>query len=428
VTNQTTSQLIFDGCEYVTRTGQAPPQRSNVVSGEGLQFSIQGPEPDWKNFIVTANANGPLDPPDMGTFAFNSSGFPSWDSGREFSDRPSGDQQVGEGAWGIQTGDVGSGTTYSTFLERAMRSGFDDVVPYDFEIRFTEEGGYGFDAFVVSEANTGGIFPVPFELWNIGIGTPDDSSDDYRLIPYIIDWDDNGWNLQDFDHGISGGTDDPESDWIYWRRPEDTSPGTAGYDAWEAAALALPPNGNGIPASPDGSFSGVLTDAELIARMVLVNWNGGDVAGGVYDQDLPEVGTVFRLITAKPNQVGDSFTLETTGLGVAEPDLASRLDEIGIVPNPYKGASAYEVSQLVDEVRFTNMPTQATIRVFTVNGTLLRTMVKNSPELNFSWDLTTEESLPLASGMYLVHVEVPNVGEKVIKFGVVKKRISLNAF
>jgi hypothetical protein len=42
--------------------------------------------------------------------------------------------------------------------------------------------------------------------------------------------------------------------------------------------------------------------------------------------------------------------------------------------------------------------------------------------------LTTDTQLPLSSGMYLIHVDVPDVGEHVIKFGVVKKRIQLNVF
>ncbi len=81
------------------------------------------------------------------------------------------------------------------------------------------------------------------------------------------------------------------------------------------------------------------------------------------------------------------------------------IDNIGITPNPYKGASSYEVSQLVDQVRFTNMPNQATIRIFTVAGTLVRTLEKNSASASFPWDLTTEEGLPVASGMYIIHVD-----------------------
>jgi len=160
---------------------------------------------------------------------------------------------------------------------------------------------------------------------------------------------------------------------------------------------------------------------------VLVNWNAGEAPP--YTQDLPETGTVFRIVTDKPNQPGDVYTLSTVGLGAQAPDQATqqaRLDEIGIVPNPYKGASNYEVSQFVDEVRFTNLPDVATIRVFTLNGTLIKTIEKNSPGVaTISWNLATDTNLPIASGMYIIHVETP-VGEKVLKFGVVKKRIQLN--
>jgi hypothetical protein len=181
-----------------------------------------------------------------------------------------------------------------------------------------------------------------------------------------------------------------------------------------------------------------------MGRTVMFNWNGGDTeACGApqawnspdpsqtgYNQDIPETGTVVRILTTKPNQPGDTFTVSTDGLGArarTEEEQVAALDDIGIVPNPYKGASAYEVTQLTDEVRFTNMPDQATIRVFTLNGTLITTMEKNSPDNSFPWNLTTQEGLPIASGMYIIHVETP-LGDKVLKFGVVKKRIQLNTF
>ena len=99
------------------------------------------------------------------------------------------------------------------------------------------------------------------------------------------------------------------------------------------------------------------------------------------------------------------------------------------MPNPYKGASSYEVSQLTDRVRFTNLPDVATIRIFTLNGSLIRTLEKQSAGVaTLSWNLTTNNNLPIASGVYLIHIEVPGVGEKVLKFAVVKKRIQLNTF
>ncbi|MFT5514156.1 MAG: hypothetical protein ACI80V_000262 [Rhodothermales bacterium] len=99
---------------------------------------------------------------------------------------------------------------------------------------------------------------------------------------------------------------------------------------------------------------------------------------------------------------------------------------IGITPNPYKGASDYEVSSITDEVRFTNMPEQATIRVFQLSGTLVRTLVKNSREPFITWNLRTDNNLPIGSGLYIIHVET-EAGDQVIKFGVVKKQVFLNA-
>jgi hypothetical protein len=201
------------------------------------------------------------------------------------------------------------------------------------------------------------------------------------------------------------------------------TPGQGGYDAWlqETISTCYPDNGDCHP---------TLHGNETFARMVYVNWNGGDVAGAVYDSDMPEAGTVFRIATTKPNQPGDSFVFSTDGLGArARTDEENRaaVDNIGITPNPYKGASDYEVSQLVDQVRFTNMPNTATIRIFTVAGTLIRTLEKNSASASFPWDLTTEDGLPIASGMYIIHVD-SEFGEKVLKFGVVKKRVQLNTF
>ena len=167
-----------------------------------------------------------------------------------------------------------------------------------------------------------------------------------------------------------------------------------------------------------------------MARTVLINWNGGDVTtGGPYNQDMPEQGSVIRIITNKVNAPGVVFKLETSEYAPVTGDAEaakSGLEALAIVPNPYKGVSDYELSNLSDVVRFTNMPEQATIRVFTVAGTLVKTIVKSGPATSIDWDLLTEQGLPVSSGMYLVHVDVPNVGEKVIKFGVVKKRIQLD--
>ena len=138
--------------------------------------------------------------------------------------------------------------------------------------------------------------------------------------------------------------------------------------------------------------------------------------------------TMFCLIslTAVP-----AFS-QDNGFGVQEASAELKQDqlkEIGIVPNPYKGASIYERSQLIDEVRFTNLlAEQTTVRIFTLNGSLIREMEKPAGSRTLTWNLTTENNLPIASGVYLVHLDVAGVGETVVKFAVVRKQTQLDVF
>jgi hypothetical protein len=385
---------LFDGTAAYAST-HTVPIGNNVLSVDGVSMNVLGPEPGFLDFKVTANASGPLASP--AGAAADWYGFPG--QGRPGLNGVQ--QQVDGGQWLIQAG--GGTGPYAQFLSRWARNG-PVYGAYDYEIRFTGNG------VGLMYWGDGSVVPAP-EIWNTGIGTPDDPSDDFQYCPLLLDENgDNLWNMHATDHPVSGASNDPYTDWIYW------------YECDYAAEVS-------------SGFDFATLGGEIFGRTVLVNWNAGDVSDGTLDavpedQRMPEMGTVFRIETTKPNQPGDMFSMSTDGLGArarTEAENRAAIDEIGITPNPYKGASSYEVSQLVDQVRFTNMPNQATIRIFTVAGTLVRTLEKNSASASFPWDLTTEEGLPIASGMYIIHVDT-EWGEKVLKFGVVKKRIQLNTW
>ena len=423
---------VFDG----NIGGQPAPLRENVILIDGLQFSVTGPAPGMLGFKMIANAAGTLDPPDMAAFAFNSSGFPRV----EGRDRPEGgrNQSTNGSTWGIHVGggsgaygnEAGPFNSGSTWVGRSIREGSElnpwpNVGSDDYEWRFTADCFAGIDGSITEGEcvgwrgfGDGAIVEVPFELWDTG--TTSDPADDFRMLPLICEivcTGDDGHVDGVFDiagdHPISGGTNDPFSDWIYWYKPEDNgaSPGEAGYQSW-----FFGPGGLG-----DRVFS----------RQVLVNWNGGSERP--YDADLPEAGSVIQYNTKKPNQPGDTFTFNTAGFGtVAASDSLkkSRLSDMNVIPNPYLGVSDYERSQLIDEVRFSNLPLneEATLRVYTLNGSLITTLFKPAGTNQLTWNLTTENNLPIGSGFYLIHVTVPGVGTHVIKFAAVKKRIQLNVF
>lgn len=96
--------------------------------------------------------------------------------------------------------------------------------------------------------------------------------------------------------------------------------------------------------------------------------------------------------------------------------LAEALEMINVVPNPYYAYSEYERTRLDTRVKITNLPERCTVKIYSVNGKLIRTYEKDSPVTSIDWDLNNWKAIPVAGGIYLIHVDIPDVGEKVLKF------------
>jgi hypothetical protein len=118
------------------------------------------------------------------------------------------------------------------------------------------------------------------------------------------------------------------------------------------------------------------------------------------------------------------YTFSTKGLAPTTNQTAtleSLLDKINVVPNPYYAFSGYEENKLDNRIKIINLPEQCTISIFSLNGTLIRQFKKASPETYQDWDLKNGKNIPISSGVYIIHVDVPEVGEKVLKwFGVMR--------
>jgi hypothetical protein len=303
------------------------------------------------------------------------------------------------------------------------------IIPYDFEIRFTAAGGKALFPSAFGSV-TDLLVDVPFELWNIGINTPTNTADDYRMFPNVLDVDgSNTFNLltkagtDSVDnggggatHAISGGANDPFTDWFYWVQPTDKSPGQAGYNAIVTQVAA------DIAAAKD-PYLGAGTNGDVIRRMVLVGWNFGTVASGTYPQQMPEAGTTFRIISTKPNQPTDAFTI-TAPAGTQNADLAKvDADRVNVYPNPYIGYSTLEPDKYTRFITFTHLPAKATIRIFNLAGMLVRTITKENAEQFQQWDLRNTSGFPVGSGMYIAYIDMPEVGKtKILKIGIVQEQ------
>lgn len=294
-------------------------------------------------------------------------------------------------------------------LSRLMRY-IDFAVPRDFEIRFTAAGGYGVYAFEDDKIAT-----VPFELWDIGVGTPDDPSDDVRMIPFLLSWDSTK-----AEWGWANGTDPafgfPASDWVYWMDPEDPTPGSASYDNFAAVAASVGAGGT-YPFATDGSQQGYYA-----------NFHGGfvyPIGRSIYcdfDQDgnPPPPGSVIRFNTTKPNSTADEFTFSTETVAVQfSQDLAKEQTKlVNVFPNPYYARNMEEIDPLNRFVTFTHLPEAATIRIFTLAGDLVTKIDHQGGQFE-QWDLRNADGIPVASGIYIVHIDLgPDLGERVLKMAV----------
>ena len=96
--------------------------------------------------------------------------------------------------------------------------------------------------------------------------------------------------------------------------------------------------------------------------------------------------------------------------------LTDALSLINIVPNPYYAYSEYEENRLDTRVKITNLPEKCNVKIFSSNGKLIRSFQKDSPRTSLDWDLNNNKGIPVAGGVYLIHVEVPEIGEVILKF------------
>jgi hypothetical protein len=269
---------------------------------DGLRIQVRALGIRLSSFQATANAAGPIDPPVPAAMA--GVGFPT-----PGGENPPYTQQTSGQRWLIHTADnggtSGGGTrsSYEAFLSRTTRDGtnWPNILKGDYEFRFTGAGNYG-----IREADFGyaqdSLIPVPFEVWDIGKDTPDDPSDDVRVIPVLLENDDDGtFNLSAYgagnEHSVSGADNDPFTDWVYLYRPSNPQPGQQQYDA----AVALVQGG--------GNYD-KFADDEILARIVFVAWNGGEAPPFV--ADMPETGTVFQILASEGFAAVDSFAFTAT--------------------------------------------------------------------------------------------------------------------
>lgn len=137
----------------------------------------------------------------------------------------------------------------------------------------------------------------------------------------------------------------------------------------------------------------------------------------------PSGSNEFLIIANHPNTVNDLFEFSAPAPGTLSKDLArSDIEKINVFPNPYFGFNSRETSRLNKYVTFNHLPPKAIIRIFNLGGVLLKVIEKDDAGQFMRWDLRNQNNLPVASGIYVVHIEMPDLGmTKILKLALVQE-------
>jgi hypothetical protein len=96
----------------------------------------------------------------------------------------------------------------------------------------------------------------------------------------------------------------------------------------------------------------------------------------------------------------------------------NELSKIKVVPNPYYGYNNLESSTSGRFVTFRNLPKQVTIKIYSLNGDLIRKIEKNDNASTIRWGLNNHDDIPIASGIYIALIDAPGIGTRSVKIAV----------
>ena len=163
-------------------------------------------------------------------------------------------------------------------------------------------------------------------------------------------------------------------------------------------------------------------------------WNVGADMPVYYTADLDIPGSANQMarsgtltITPKRDNLPDTDVFSFSTAGAVASDYTA--DNINVWPNPYFGYNPEERDPLDQQMHFTNLPTSGTctIRVYDLAGQPVKSLYHTNGTQYEVWDLTNNFGLPVASGMYITHIETDG-GNKILKLGIVQPEQRIDVY
>lgn len=140
------------------------------------------------------------------------------------------------------------------------------------------------------------------------------------------------------------------------------------------------------------------------------------------------------------------YNFSTTSIAASKNNpqkMVTDLDRINVVPNPYYAYDDYERNQLDNRIKIVNLPNKCVVTIFDMSGSMIRqfnvdktginlprgvnTGINTDAKTSIDWDLKNFAGIPIAGGVYLIHVKAEGLGERTIKWFGILRPVDLNS-
>jgi hypothetical protein len=136
----------------------------------------------------------------------------------------------------------------------------------------------------------------------------------------------------------------------------------------------------------------------------------------------------FEILANFINTDADKFVFTAPAASYSAATAKEDVKNINVFPNPYYGANSQEINKYNRFVTFSHLPQNAKIRIFNLAGVLVRTIDHTSDQYE-RWDLANQTGLPVASGLYIAYIDMPDLGvTKILKLAIIQEQQILDRF
>ena len=133
----------------------------------------------------------------------------------------------------------------------------------------------------------------------------------------------------------------------------------------------------------------------------------------------PSNGDQFTIKTYKPFRKEIRYEFSTKEVEYTD-NLNTDLSKIRAVPDPYIVSNEFETSQFGKRLMFNNLPNECKISIYNIAGDFIDEIYHNDNRGFDFWDMRTYNDQYIAYGLYVFVVKLPDGGQSVGKFLVIK--------